>query len=252
MARCGKQSGYNEPMEASPRYRILVVDDEVAIAELVKGIFEAEGMDVIARCRPQEALEVARKDRFDLAIVDVMMPGMDGFELCRQLHTLDQTMPVVFLTAKDDETDIVIGFTLGAEDYVTKPFKPRELVVRVKARLRRQKTESPKEASLLPDALLSVRGIEMDAKAHAVSLHDVPLSLTPKEFGILELLLRRAGEPVSAKQLYETAWNEEANATSANTVMVHIRHLRQKLADVDSSEQFIETAWGVGYRIAKR
>lgn len=240
-------------MKSTPRYKILIVDDETAIADLVAGIFKAEGMSTFAVYRPEDALEKVQSEPYDLAIVDVMMPGMDGFELCRQLHSRGIQIPIIFLTAKDEETDIVVGFALGAEDYVTKPFKPRELVARVKARLRRQEPGCQKVAERGPsDSLLSVRGIEVDSKAHAASLHDIPLSLTPKEFGIFELLLRRAGEPVSAKELYETAWEEEANATSANTIMVHIRHLRQKLAEIDSSEQFIETAWGVGYRIAKR
>lgn len=241
------------PMESAPRYKILIVDDEAAIADLVSGIFKAEGMSASAVYRTEDALEMAQSEPYDIAIVDVMMPGMDGFELCRQLRSQGIPIPIIFLTAKDEETDIVVGFALGAEDYVTKPFKPRELVARVKARLRRQESGRQKDAERRSfGSLLSVRGIEMDGKAHAASLHDIPLSLTPKEFGILELLLRRAGEPVSAKELYETAWHEEANATSANTIMVHIRHLRQKLAEIDSSEQFIETAWGVGYRIAKR
>ncbi len=243
-----KRCDYNASMENAERYRILVVDDEVAIANLVKSIFEAESMEVTACYRPEEALEAARTSSFDLAIMDVMMPGMDGFELCRLLQAQQATLPVIFLTAKDEETDIVVGFALGAEDYVTKPFKPRELVARVKARLRRRDAAT---ASIPPETLLRAQGIELDAQAHEVTLHDIPLMLTPKEFSILEQLLRQAGQPIAAKDLYETAWGEAADASSANTIMVHIRHLRQKLAALDSSRQFIETAWGVGYRIMR-
>lgn len=225
--------------------RLLVVDDEAAIGDLVAGIFAAEGMEVRACTSGADALELLREEEFDLAILDIMMPEIDGFELCRRLRGLSE-MPVVFLSAKDDETDVVVGFALGADDYVSKPFKPRELVARVKARLRRR--EAPADAGASAGAL-EVRGIEVDRRSHTAALHDVPLALTPKEFAMLALLVEHAGEPVSARELYEGAWDEAYEASCANTVMVHIRHLRQKLAEVDSSTAFIETAWGVGYRV---
>lgn len=236
-------------------FRILVLDDEVAIADLVKEIFEAEGMSVIACYDPIAALQIAQESTFDLAIVDIMMPVMDGYEFYHRLRSIAD-IPVVFLSAKDGETDIVVGFALGADDYVTKPFKPRELIARVKARLRRRYERDDASAkggkdSGLQKGILQSRGITVDAKAHQASLHDIALTLTPKEFDILALLLARAGEPVSSSELYEECWHEASNVSSANTVMVHIRHLRKKLAEVDSSIEFIETAWGVGYRIAK-
>lgn len=236
-------------------FRILVLDDEVAIADLVKEIFEAEGMAVTVCYDPSSALQMVQKSPFDLAIVDIMMPVMDGYEFYHRLRVIAD-IPVVFLSAKDEETDIVVGFALGADDYVTKPFKPRELIARVKARLRRQyERDEPivngEKDSGLEKGLLQSRGISVDPKAHQASLHDIPLALTPKEFDILALLLARAGEPVSSNELYEECWRESSNASSANTVMVHIRHLRKKLAEVDSSIEFIETAWGVGYRIAR-
>ncbi len=226
-------------MDYSSNKRILVVDDEVAIADLVASIFQGEGFSVRACYGPEEALEAVRSEAFDLALIDIMMPGMDGLELLPKLRAASASMPVIFLTAKDEE-----------EDYVTKPFKPRELVARVRARLRRGgRSFSEEDSHEL--AQLSSAGIIMDVKAHQASLYDIPLTLTPKEFGILQLLLSRQGEPVSAKELYEQVWQEPANASSTNTIMVHIRHLRQKLANIDSSVEFIQTAWGVGYRIAK-
>ncbi len=237
-------------MDNPSNKRILVVDDEVAIADLVASIFQGEGFSVRACYGPEEALEAVRSEAFDLALIDIMMPGMDGLELLPKLRAASTPMPVIFLTAKDEEADIVVGFALGAEDYVTKPFKPRELVARVRARLRRGEGSSSKENSH-ELAQLSNAGITMEVKAHQAFLHDIPLALTPKEFGILQLLLSRQGEPVSAKELYEQVWQEPANASSTNTIMVHIRHLRQKLAHIDSSVEFIQTAWGVGYRIAK-
>lgn len=227
--------------------KILVVDDEKAIAELVAGIFEPEFMDVDAFCSPEKALESVEAHHYDIAIIDIMMPRMDGFELCRRIREIVD-IPVIFLSAKDAESDIVAGFAIGAEDYVTKPFKPRELVARVKARLRRDRNTSSNHGA----NVLSAQGIELDAATHEASLHDIPLKLTPKEFAILEHLLRHVGQPVSSRELYEGAWGEPSNASSSNTVMVHIRHLRKKMAEIDSSKELIETAWGVGYRIAPK
>ena len=233
--------------EALPMPHILVVDDEAAIADLLEGLLASEGMRVSACYGPVEALRLAEAgdDPFDLAIIDIMMPGMDGFELCTRLRALSD-MPIVFLSARDEESDQVAGFALGADDYVTKPFKPRELVARVKARLRRAST---RERAASAGSVLRARGIEVDATSHEASLHGEPLTLTPKEFSILAHLVRRAGSPVSTAELFEEAWGERYDAAASNTVMVHIRHLRQKLAAVDSSTAFVETVWGVGYRL---
>lgn len=236
--------GNSTSNEAPPR--LLVVDDEQAIAEMVADIFRAEGMEVTVRHGGAEALEAASRQRFDLAILDIMMPGMDGFELCRRL-TAASDMPVVFLSAKDEEADLVVGLALGADDYVAKPFKPRELVARVKARLRRSRRGASGEAA--PSGLLEAAGVAIDVAAHEASVHDVPLALTPKEFAMLALLVERSGSPVPTAELYERVWDEPYDSAASNTVMVHIRHLRQKLSAVDSSTDFIQTVWGVGYRL---
>lgn len=249
----GEPYGYNADMESQnrnevpTRKRLLVVDDEIAIADLIASIFTAEGMDVAAFNDPHAALNSLGECAYDLAILDIMMPVMDGYELCQRIHE-HSDMPVVFLSAKDEESDIVVGFTLGADDYVTKPFKPRELVARVKAHLRRNAAR--KESKAPEEGVLGAQGVEVDTRTHVATMHDVPLQLTPKEFAILAHLVENQGKPVPSKDLYQAAWGEEANASSANTVMVHIRHLRQKLAEVDSSRKIIQTAWGVGYRIA--
>lgn len=250
---------------------ILVLDDEKEIADLVGGIFETEGMQVDVFYDPFTAMDAIRNtlNGFDLAIIDVMMPGMDGFEFCRNVRN-ESGIPIVFLTAKDEESDVVVGLTLGADDYVFKPFKPRELVARVKAHLRRamaarhddnldaEESGSHNESSTNDNSvdsqereILMSQGIEVDPRTHKATLYDIALSLTPKEFDLLAHLLKHKGEPVASKDLYEAVWKEEANASSSNTVMVHIRHLRCKLAEIDSSKDFIETAWGVGYRMAE-
>lgn len=229
--------------------RVLVVDDEVAIADLVVSLLAAEGIGAHACYDAQSALSCFAQGRFDLAILDIMMPDMDGFELCARLQAITD-VSVMFLSARDEEADQVVGFALGADDYVVKPFKPRELVARVRARLRRAASARRGDAGRPSESeVLAVRGIEIDLRAHAATLHGQALSLTPKEFSILALLARNAGSPVSTRDIFEGVWNERYDSAAANTVMVHIRHVRKKLAAVDSSETFIETAWGVGYRL---
>ena len=221
--------------------RILVAEDEDAIREFVVINLKRSGYDVYDVNNGSDA--VAAYDRengdFDIALLDVMMPGMDGFELCSRIRQTS-AIPIVFLTAKDAESDLVVGLTLGADDYVVKPFRPRELVARIRARLR-----STDHA----DGALVTRDFEIDRRGHAALLHGQELDLTPKEFSILAMLVERAGSPVPARELYEHAWEEPYDASAANTVMVHIRHLRQKCEAVDASQPFIDTVWGVGYRI---
>lgn len=236
-------------METS-QANILVCDDELEVAELLKHLLEREGFAVTCCHSGDAALKILDAQAFDLAILDIMMPGTDGFEVCRQVRGgvvgSNADMPIVFLSAKTEEFDKVLGFTLGADDYVTKPFKPRELVARIKARLR-GRTSAP-----VANDVLSVGGIELDETNHVSTLHGCELQLTPKEFDCLAELLRAAGAPVSSKALFEKEWDETYTASSHNAVMVYIRRLRKKLAEVDSSEELIETVWGVGYRIPEK
>ena len=224
---------------------ILVVDDEKAIADLVAELMVREGMAATACYGGADALELFSHADFNLVILDLMMPGIDGLEVCRRLRTVSQ-VPICFLSAKDEEVDKVVGLTMGADDYISKPFKPRELVARVRSMLRR----ASYSGAAAPRAEgLSACGIDIDENGHHASLLGVPLQLTPKEFDILATLVRAQGSPVSARELYETVWEEPYIASSSNSVMVHIRHLRAKLAAVDSSQDYIVTMWGVGYRI---
>ena len=223
---------------------ILIVDDEASIADLVAELLGAEGFRTQICYSGAEALAAFAQGTFDLVILDIMMPGMDGFEVCRKLRAVSD-VPIVFLSARDEETDQVIGLTLGADDYVPKPFRPRELVVRVKARLRRAK----QPAQPAGHNVLEARGIVVDRTAHTATLHDAPLKLTPKEFDVLALLIEHEGAPVSVADIFEHVWKERYDSAAGNSVMVHIRHLRKKLADIDASQEFIVTVWGVGYKI---
>lgn len=223
---------------------ILVVDDETSIADLVAELLRAEGYRTCTCYSGAEALEAFSREGFDLVILDIMMPGMDGFEVCRKLRAVSD-VPIVFLSARGEESDQVIGLTLGADDYVSKPFRPRELVARVKARLRRAK-QPVRPAG---HDVLEARDLVVDRTAHTARLHDAPLKLTPKEFDMLAFLMERVGSPVSVQELFEHVWKERYDTAAGNSVMVHIRHLRKKLADIDASQEFIVTVWGVGYKI---
>lgn len=222
--------------------RLLVTDDDLAIVGLVRATLEPEGFEITAASTGKEAVDLVKQDDFDLVILDIMMPVMDGLEACRQIRQFSD-VPIIFLSAKDEEADTVVGFTLDADDYVTKPFKPRELTARVRARLRKN------SAPHMDGSTFTAADISIDLRAHIAQLHEVEIDLTPKEFDVLTLLVRNAGCPVSPQEIFENVWHESYRTSDANTIMVHIRRLRKKLAEIDSSQAFIETVFGVGYKI---
>lgn len=195
-------------------------------------------------CRGPAALEALAQDDFQLVLLDIMMPGMNGFETCQRIRE-NSDVPVVFLTAKNEESDLVLGFSLGADDYIVKPFKPRELVARVRTRIRRSKDRTVAKSP----GLFDCDGLLIDTTRHVATLYDEELKLTPKEFGVLSLLARHAGKPVAIKDIFEEIWDEPYNSFDSNTVMVHIRRIRKKLSQVDSSREFIKTVFGIGYRL---
>ena len=226
--------------------RILVVDDEVEIADLVKYYLENENYTVCSCGTAEQALEEAGRQSFDLAVLDVMLPGMSGFELCRRIRE-SHTYPVIMLTARTEDMDKITGLTIGADDYVTKPFNPLELVARVKAHLRRCRRygEGVREQNLFDQG-----GLVVNRDARECVLYDNPISLTPTEFDILWLLCQNSGRVVSSEEIFETVWGEKY-LDSNNTVMVHIRRLREKLGEPPRNPKFIKTVWGVGYRLEK-
>lgn len=229
--------------------RIVVCDDEAAIADLVAQLLIDGGFAPQVFYSATDLIEAAAHTSCDLIILDIMMPRMDGFACCREVRRTS-TVPIIFLTAKDEEIDKVVGFELGADDYIVKPFKPRELMARVSARLRRSAASSAFALSGQAEpVLLESCGVVVDEASYTATIHGEALALTPKEFAILVCLMRAQGRPVAPRDLFETVWDEAANVQSVNTVMVHIRHLRKKLAAIDSSREFIETVWGVGYKV---
>ena len=232
-------------MERTMQTQILVVDDETAIADLIEVYLKNENFMVHKFYSGKEALKCAREEKIDLAVLDVMLPDMDGFEICREIRQT-KTFPIIMLTAKEEEIDKITGLTLGADDYITKPFLPLELVARVKAQLRRYIRYN---TGVQREEVLSVSGLMLNIKTHECLLNEKPLSLTPTEFSILRILVQRKGEVVSAEELFHEIWEEEYYTKNNNTITVHIRHLREKMGDSFENPKYIKTVWGCGYKI---
>lgn len=226
--------------------RILIVDDEKEIADLVTLYLENENFTVFKCYTAADALACIGEEKLDLAILDVMLPDMSGFEICQRIRR-EHNYPVIMLTAKGEATDKITGLTLGADDYMTKPFLPLELVARVKAQLRRYKRYN---TGIQPDEDVIIRGaLVLNVKTHECTLNEKPLSLTPTEFSILKLLCQRGGNVVSSEELFREVWGDEYFTKNNNTITVHIRHLREKMGDSFESPRYIKTVWGVGYKI---
>ena len=229
--------------------KILIVDDEQEIADLVELYLKNENYTVYKFYTAQDALDCIEATELDLAILDIMLPGTNGLSICQSIRD-KHTYPIIMLTAKDAETDKITGLTLGADDYITKPFRPLELVARVKAQLRRYKKYSG-GALKSESGIIVHAGLVMDINSREVFLNETPLSLTPTEFSILRILCENKGNVVSAEKLFHEIWGDEYFTKSNNTITVHIRHLREKLGDTMDNPKYIKTVWGVGYKIEK-
>ena len=227
--------------------KILVVDDEAAIADLVEVYLTNEGYAVFACGTAAEALEIVAREELSLAILDVMLPDMDGFALCQRIRE-NHLFPILMLTARGEDTDKITGLTLGADDYVTKPFSPLELVARVKTQLRRYLRYNGGEGATPEDDEIDIRGLSISQARHRCTLNGQELKLTPLEFRILWTLCRRRGSVVSSEELFESAWGEKY-LDNNNTVMAHIARLREKMHEPARRPKFIKTVWGVGYTI---
>lgn len=228
--------------------RILVVDDEREIADLVELYLKNENYTVYKFYSAKDALDCIEKDTIDLAILDVMLPDTSGFTICQKIRE-KYTYPVIMLTAKEEEIDKITGLTLGADDYITKPFRPLELVARVKAQLRRYWKYN--KVSEQEENIIIHSGLVLNIDTHECLLNEQPLTLTPTEFSILRILCQRKGNVVSAEELFHEIWGDEYFSKSNNTITVHIRHLREKMSDSVENPKYIKTIWGVGYKIEK-
>ena len=223
--------------------RILVVDDEPKIVKLARDYLEKSGFQVLSAGDGQTALAMARRERPDLVVLDLMLPGLDGWDVCRTLRR-ESDIPIIMLTARAEESDQIVGLELGADDYITKPFSPRALVARVRALLRRAQNQLK-----LPDTL-RFEGLEIDLPGHRVAVDGEPLHLTPNEFRLLVVLAQHAGQTLSREQLIEQVHGAAA-AGFDRSIDSHIKNLRRKLEPDPAQPRFIETVYGVGYRFVE-
>jgi two-component system alkaline phosphatase synthesis response regulator PhoP len=223
--------------------RILLVDDEAKIVQGLKPYFRQAGFEVFTAYDGPEALRAARRDQPDIIVLDLMLPGMDGLEVARALRREGNAVPIIMLTARVEEADKLAGLELGADDYVTKPFSPRELVARVRAVLRR--VEGPRPAS----ETVSAGPLRMDVEGHTVEADGSAVELTPTEFALLLALARHAGQVLSRERLIEEALGYDS-AAGERTVDVHIKNLRRKVEPDPASPRYIVTVVGLGYKLA--
>ncbi|MEO3946135.1 response regulator transcription factor [Gorillibacterium sp. CAU 1737] len=225
-----------------PRETLLMVDDEKEIIKLMEIYLKNEGYQLLTASNGQEALELLERNKVDLIVMDVMMPEMDGLTACMKIRE-DNHIPIIILSAKSQDLDKITGLSLGADDYVTKPFSPLELVARIKSQLRRYKQFS---APVQDRNELIIDDLVIHTANHRVTLDGREIRLTPREFAILSMLAVNRGIVLSMEQIYEEAWNEPF-LESKNTVMVHIRKIREKIESNPQEPKFIKTVWGIGY-----
>lgn len=228
--------------------KILVCDDDKEIVEAINIYLSGEGFEVIGVYDGYDALKVLETSKVDLLIVDVMMPGLDGIRTTLKVRERS-SIPIIILSAKSEDTDKILGLNIGADDYLTKPFNPLELVARVKSQLRRYKKLG--NISIPESQKVVVGDLEIDDETKEVTIAGEMIKLTPIEYNILLLLAKNAGKVFSIDEIYEQIWNEEAIGAD-NTVAVHIRHIREKIEINPKEPRYLKVVWGVGYKIEKQ
>ncbi len=224
--------------------RILIIEDEDSIADLEKDYLELSGFEVTIENNGEKGLFVALNKDWDLVILDLMLPGMDGFEICRRIRE-EKNMPVIIVSAKKDDIDKIRGLGLGADDYMTKPFSPSELVARVKAHLSRY--ERLVNSGVTENDIVEIRGLKIDKTARRVWINGEEKQFTTKEFDLLTFLASNPDRVFSKEELFRNIWDMDSIGDIA-TVTVHIKKIREKIEADSSNPQYIETIWGVGYR----
>ena len=229
-------------------YNVLVCDDDREIVEAIEIYLSQEGYKVLKAYDGEEALKVLDREKVDLLIIDVMMPKLDGIRATLKIRE-KKNMPIIILSAKSEDADKILGLNVGADDYVTKPFNPLELVARVKSQLRRY-TQLGSTIDKSNQAVYAVGGLSIDDEQKEVTVDGEPVRLTPIEYNILLLLVKNQGKVFSIDQIYESIWNEDAIGVD-NTVAVHIRHIREKIEINPKEPRYLKVVWGVGYKIEK-
>ena len=233
-----------------PETRILVVDDEKEIADLIEIYLVSDGYKVLKANNAEEGLGILGKEEVHLVLLDIMMPGMNGLEMCKKIRETNN-IPIIMLSAKSTDLDKILGLGTGADDYVTKPFTTMELLARVNSHLRRYgkflKALGGREQN---DKVYVIGGLELNEETVEVSVDGRPVKMTPLEFKILMLLMKNPGRVFSAEEIYERVWNEQAINT--DTIMVHIRKIREKIEINPREPKYLKVVWGVGYKIEKQ
>ena len=227
-------------------HAILLVDDEVKITQILSAYLRKEGYRTFTAFTGQQALELISQNEISLVVLDLMLPDISGEEVCQKIR-LQSRVPVIMLTAKTEYLDKITGLTMGADDYIPKPFNPLELVARVKAQMRRYTQYNDKSRS--EGDVIDFGGLVLNKQSHECTYNERSLTLTPIEFDILWLLCENRGKVISSEELFESVWHENYYKNSNNTVMVHIRHLREKMSGPTGKSDFIKTVWGVGYKV---
>lgn len=230
--------------------RILVVDDDREIVGAIKKRLELEGYEVVPAYNGLEALDVLMEQEIHLLIIDIMMPGMDGLSATMKIRE-SKNIPIIILSAKTEESDKILGLSMGADDYISKPFRPDELVARVKSQLRRYlQLGSKAAASEQNKNQLTLGGLVLDLDGKCIYVDGEPVKVTATEFKILNLLMKHPGRVFSAEEIYERVWEEAAYATE-NTVMAHIRRIREKIEIDPKNPKYLKVVWGIGYKMEK-
>jgi DNA-binding response OmpR family regulator len=223
---------------------ILVVDDDSEIRELIVKYLKKENMIIKEACDGYEAIEFIKNGKFDLMILDIMMDGLDGFEVLRQIRTDNVYLPVIILSAREEDFDKVLGLGLGADDYVTKPFSPNELIARVKSQIRRQKLI---QGNVKEDLRTINSGVfSIDLNSYKITKNNLAIELSAKEFNLLKFFIENPDRVFTKQQIYENVWKD--GYFDENTVTVYIRHLREKIEDNSNKPEYITTVWGIGYK----
>ncbi|MCR5800428.1 MAG: VanR-ABDEGLN family response regulator transcription factor [Lachnospiraceae bacterium] len=230
--------------------KILIVDDEKEIADLIEVYLKNDGYNVYKFYNGMDALKCIESTELDLAVLDVMLPDIDGFHICQKIRE-KYYYPIIMLTAKVEDSDKIMGLTIGADDYITKPFNPLEVVARVKTQLRRfvrYNNAANDEENNIPVSEYDIKGLIINKDMHKCTLYGSEIRLTPIEFSVLWYLCENRGKVISSEELFEHVWGDEF-LDNNNTVMAHIGRLREKLKEPSRKPKFIKTVWGVGYTI---
>lgn len=230
------------------KYNVLVVDDDKEITEAIEIYLLNEGYNVFTACDGIQALRIAREEDIHLIIMDIMMPNLDGTRATIELRK-EKEIPIIMLSAKTEDADIILGLNLGADDYLTKPFNPLELIARVNSQIRRY-TRFSSLSDNVNEELLTVGGLELNKESKSVFVNEKEVNLTPLEFKILSLLMSNLGRVFSIEEIYERVWNEAPY--NVDTVTVHIRRIREKIEVDPRNPQYVKVVWGVGYKVDKK